>query len=215
MLANAMFELEQRALQSLYRSPGSAWRVRVRTRSCGRASRRSSARRRSRYPGSYRPSNTPNAASRSRRVRCSTTGGLLIKSDSDPADIVGRRLRHRTFGGVLVALVDREVLRHCSSLMPLARRSGSPGWTYCVVVVGHGMLGQVGVGQLRPVWRSHARPHGRRCSWRSPPTARQRACPARTEREGFEPSNEVNPRYAISSRARSAAPAPLQVRHRR
>lgn len=30
------------------------------------------------------------------------------------------------------------------------------------------------------------------------------------EREGFEPSNEVNPRYAISSRARSTAPAPLQ-----
>src|SRR2546423_5920569 len=30
-----------------------------------------------------------------------------------------------------------------------------------------------------------------------------------TEREGFEPSNEVNPRYAISSRARSTAPAPL------
>jgi glucosyl-3-phosphoglycerate synthase len=32
------------------------------------------------------------------------------------------------------------------------------------------------------------------------------------EREGFEPSNEVNPRYAISSRARSTAPAPLRVR---
>src|SRR6185437_10283959 len=32
----------------------------------------------------------------------------------------------------------------------------------------------------------------------------------RTERGGFEPPNEVNPRYAISSRARSAAPAPLQ-----
>ena len=32
-----------------------------------------------------------------------------------------------------------------------------------------------------------------------------------TEREGFEPSNEVNPRYAISSRARSTAPAPLQA----
>ena len=31
-----------------------------------------------------------------------------------------------------------------------------------------------------------------------------------TEREGFEPSNEVYPRYAISSRARSTAPAPLQ-----
>jgi hypothetical protein len=31
------------------------------------------------------------------------------------------------------------------------------------------------------------------------------------EREGFEPSNEVNPRYAISSRARSTAPAPLRV----
>ena len=30
-----------------------------------------------------------------------------------------------------------------------------------------------------------------------------------TERGGFEPPNEVNPRYAISSRARSAAPAPL------
>jgi site-specific DNA recombinase len=30
------------------------------------------------------------------------------------------------------------------------------------------------------------------------------------EREGFEPSNEVDPRYAISNRARSAAPAPLQ-----
>jgi hypothetical protein len=31
------------------------------------------------------------------------------------------------------------------------------------------------------------------------------------EREGFEPSNEVDPRYAISSRARSTAPAPLQL----
>jgi site-specific DNA recombinase len=31
------------------------------------------------------------------------------------------------------------------------------------------------------------------------------------EREGFEPSNEVNPRYAISSRARSTAPAPLHM----
>ena len=31
----------------------------------------------------------------------------------------------------------------------------------------------------------------------------------RTERGGFEPPNEVNPRYAISSRARSTAPAPL------
>jgi hypothetical protein len=33
--------------------------------------------------------------------------------------------------------------------------------------------------------------------------------PAKTEREGFEPSNEVNPRYAISSRAHSTALAPL------
>ncbi len=32
------------------------------------------------------------------------------------------------------------------------------------------------------------------------------------EREGFEPSNEVNPRYAISSRAHSTALAPLLVR---
>ncbi len=31
------------------------------------------------------------------------------------------------------------------------------------------------------------------------------------EGEGFEPSNEVDPRYAISSRARSTAPAPLQA----
>src|SRR4051794_15124417 len=31
------------------------------------------------------------------------------------------------------------------------------------------------------------------------------------EREGFEPSNEVDPRYAISSRARSTAPAPLRA----
>src|SRR6185503_12147482 len=31
-----------------------------------------------------------------------------------------------------------------------------------------------------------------------------------TEREGFEPSDEVNPRHTISNRARSAAPAPLQ-----
>jgi hypothetical protein len=30
-----------------------------------------------------------------------------------------------------------------------------------------------------------------------------------TEREGFEPSNGVNPRYAISSRAHSTALAPL------
>src|SRR5207249_2484230 len=35
--------------------------------------------------------------------------------------------------------------------------------------------------------------------------------PSHTEREGFEPSSEVNPRYAISSRARSTAPAPLLV----
>ena len=40
------------------------------------------------------------------------------------------------------------------------------------------------------------------------------------EREGFEPSNEVDPRYAISSRARSTAPAPLlavlgRLRHSR
>jgi putative flavoprotein involved in K+ transport len=31
------------------------------------------------------------------------------------------------------------------------------------------------------------------------------------EREGFEPSDEVDPRHTISSRARSAAPAPLRV----
>ena len=45
------------------------------------------------------------------------------------------------------------------------------------------------------------------------------ACPRRsavdpvknTERGGFEPPNEVNPRYAISSRARSTAPAPLRA----
>ncbi len=30
------------------------------------------------------------------------------------------------------------------------------------------------------------------------------------ERGGFEPPNEVNPRYAISSRARSTTPAPLR-----
>src|SRR5260221_628073 len=35
------------------------------------------------------------------------------------------------------------------------------------------------------------------------------AAAAAAEREGFEPSNEVDPRYAISSRARSTAPAPL------
>jgi len=35
---------------------------------------------------------------------------------------------------------------------------------------------------------------------------------SRTEREGFEPSDEVDPRHTISSRARSAAPAPLQAR---
>jgi hypothetical protein len=39
---------------------------------------------------------------------------------------------------------------------------------------------------------------------------RYRRC---TEREGFEPSNEVDPRYAISNRARSTAPAPLQRIH--
>jgi hypothetical protein len=32
-----------------------------------------------------------------------------------------------------------------------------------------------------------------------------------TEREGFEPSDEVDPRHAISSRARSTAPAPLRA----
>jgi hypothetical protein len=31
----------------------------------------------------------------------------------------------------------------------------------------------------------------------------------RAEREGFEPSDEVDPRHTISSRARSTAPAPL------
>src|SRR5215208_3441039 len=31
------------------------------------------------------------------------------------------------------------------------------------------------------------------------------------EREGFEPSDEVDPRHTISNRARSAAPAPLRA----
>src|SRR3954470_10817670 len=35
-----------------------------------------------------------------------------------------------------------------------------------------------------------------------------------TEREGFEPSDEVDPRHAISSRARSTAPAPLRAARR-
>src|SRR5947199_9731557 len=35
--------------------------------------------------------------------------------------------------------------------------------------------------------------------------------PSAAERGGFEPPNEVNPRYAISSRARSTAPAPLRA----
>jgi AcrR family transcriptional regulator len=39
-------------------------------------------------------------------------------------------------------------------------------------------------------------------------TARRRGA-RRAEREGFEPSDEVDPRHTISSRARSAAPAPL------
>src|SRR5829696_5990101 len=44
--------------------------------------------------------------------------------------------------------------------------------------------------------------------------ARRRRSPdllmkSRAEREGFEPSDEVDPRHTISSRARSAAPAPL------
>jgi len=34
--------------------------------------------------------------------------------------------------------------------------------------------------------------------------------PVLAERGGFEPPNEVNPRYAISSRARSTTPAPLR-----
>ena len=47
---------------------------------------------------------------------------------------------------------------------------------------------------------------------RNPRPGRQNpALTARTaERGGFEPPNEVNPRYAISSRARSTAPAPLR-----
>jgi hypothetical protein len=43
------------------------------------------------------------------------------------------------------------------------------------------------------------------------PTPAVSAKPFLAEREGFEPSNEVDPRYAISSRARSTAPAPLQA----
>src|SRR4051794_26047014 len=35
-----------------------------------------------------------------------------------------------------------------------------------------------------------------------------------TEREGFEPSDEVDPRHAISSRARSTTPAPLRAARR-
>ena len=46
-----------------------------------------------------------------------------------------------------------------------------------------------------------------------PPSARAVSIIVKlAEREGFEPSNEVDPRYAISSRARSTAPAPLQER---
>ena len=42
--------------------------------------------------------------------------------------------------------------------------------------------------------------------------AQDRLAPGRllAEREGFEPSDEVDPRHTISSRARSTAPAPLQ-----
>ena len=39
--------------------------------------------------------------------------------------------------------------------------------------------------------------------------------PTPTEREGFEPSDEVDPRHTISNRARSAAPAPLLETARR
>src|SRR5688572_16938611 len=46
------------------------------------------------------------------------------------------------------------------------------------------------------------------CIARSRPSLRAPARPE-TEREGFEPSDEVDPRHTISSRARSAAPAPL------
>src|SRR5947209_752942 len=41
------------------------------------------------------------------------------------------------------------------------------------------------------------------------PTLSHARVKQRAERGGFEPPNEVNPRYAISSRARSTAPAPL------
>ena len=50
---------------------------------------------------------------------------------------------------------------------------------------------------------------------RQPAAAGGHIPPVRTEREGFEeriPSDEVDPRHTISSRARSAAPAPLLER---
>ena len=46
---------------------------------------------------------------------------------------------------------------------------------------------------------------------RARPGAQGNTAGPTAEREGFEPSNEVNPRYTISSRARSTAPAPLQM----
>src|SRR3954452_18013032 len=54
-----------------------------------------------------------------------------------------------------------------------------------------------------------ARWSGKCLLWPGLAVAVRDACP--TEREGFEPSDEVNPRHTISSRARSAAPAPLRA----
>jgi hypothetical protein len=56
----------------------------------------------------------------------------------------------------------------------------------------------------------HYRAHHRRTSSGRPHISGTVSChPAKTERGGFEPPNEVNPRYAISSRAHSTALAPL------
>jgi glycosyl transferase family 2 len=79
-------------------------------------------------------------------------------------------------------------LWRCQGLIDLARKK--QGW-------GHHAAARPGAPDRGAAPRDHAG------------VARRPAVTA--EREGFEPSNEVNPRYAISSRARSTAPAPLQA----
>src|SRR5215203_3245156 len=77
----------------------------------------------------------------------------------------------------------------------------------------------LGDGELRATCRAEAGRNGpvRANSWFGGTVGRGATHSRRfkaAEGEGFEPSNEVNPRYTISNRARSTTPAPLQGRER-